>query len=50
MVSWQIMTSTRLQVKYSRHRLEDARTMGSGHDEVEGNRLREIAAQLVVRL
>ncbi len=50
MLSWQITTSTRLQLKYSRHRLEEARTMGSGHDEVEGNRLREIAAQLIVRL
>ena len=50
MVSWQITSSSRLQLKYGRHRLEDVKTMGSGNDEVEGSRLREIAAQLNIRL
>ena len=35
-----------LQVKYAETRFEDVRTVGSGLDEAEGNRLREVRAQL----
>ena len=35
-----------LQVKYAETRFEDVRTVGSGLDEAEGDRIREIRAQL----
>jgi hypothetical protein len=46
LVQWRLTPRLTLQAKAAVTRYEEARTVGSGLDESEGNRLREVRAQL----
>ena len=50
MLSFKPQQNLLLQVKYAVTRYENVETVGSGLDEVAGNRLREIRAQLLWRI
>ncbi|NBC16140.1 MAG: helix-hairpin-helix domain-containing protein [Bacteroidetes bacterium] len=49
LLRWQPLDAVTLQVKYAVTRYENVDTVGSGLDEVDGNRLRELRAQLRLR-